>query len=288
MSRIPEATIQEIRHRADIVALVSRYVELKQAGRNWKGLCPFHNEKTPSFNVNPDRDMFHCFGCQEGGDVIGFLMKHEGLSFPEATRTLAGELGIEVPEERGAGDAGLTTRIFEANQLAQDLYREALRAPEGKIARDYLIARGFDGASADEFGIGFAPARWDAVAERLAKARIKGDVGEQAGLLAPRKSGKGFYDRLRGPAEEMQVLATAYSQKDKGGTGRHEPMIMTINYGKGRVFHTPMGHADYSQECVGFIAAFTRGAEWAATGKVTLPLPKDFPSADKVSQRKFD
>jgi len=208
LSRIPESTIHEIRSRGDIVALVSRYVELKQAGRNWKGLCPFHNEKTPSFNVNPDRQIFHCFGCQEGGDVIGFLMKHEGLSFPEATRTLAGELGIEIPDEVDGANAGLSARIFEANQLAQDLYRESLRAPEGKIARDYLIARGFDGATADEFGIGFAPARWDGVASRLSKHRIKGSVGVEAGLLAERKSGKGHYDRLRGrltfPIEDVR------------------------------------------------------------------------------------
>lgn len=208
MSRIPEATIHEIRNRADIVALVSRYVELKHAGRNWKGLCPFHNEKTPSFNVSPDRQMFHCFGCQEGGDVLGFLMKHEGLSFPEAARALAGELGIEIEEERGGADAGLTSRIFEANALAQDLYREALRTPEGKVARAYLVSRGFDGKAADEFGIGFAPARWDAVAERLREARIKGEIGAQAGLLAERKSGKGYYDRLRGrltfPIEDVR------------------------------------------------------------------------------------
>jgi DNA primase len=198
LSRIPESTIHEIRNRADIVALVSRYVELKQAGRNWKGLCPFHNEKTPSFNVNPDRQIFHCFGCQEGGDVIGFMMKHEGLSFPEAARGLAGELGIEVPDEYDGRDAGSTARIFEANQIAQDLYREALRTPEGKAARTYLISRGFDGSSADEFEMGFAPARWDAVAERLRAERISGEIGTEAGLLAERKSGKGHYDRLRG------------------------------------------------------------------------------------------
>ncbi len=198
MSRISESTINEIRNRADIIALVSRYVELKQAGRNWKGLCPFHSEKTPSFNVNSDRQMFHCFGCQEGGDVIGFLMKHDGLSFPEAVRSLADELGIEIADDLDGTDVGLSSRIFEANQLAQDLYREALRTPEGKIARDYLVSRGFDGASADEFEIGFAPARWDAVAERLGKNRIKGEVGVQAGLLSERKSGKGHYDRLRG------------------------------------------------------------------------------------------
>lgn len=96
-----------------------------------------------------------------------------------------------------------------------------------------------------------------------------------------------LYDKLRGPAANMRILATAYADPNQGGTGRHEPMIFTVTYGKGRVFHTPMGHGDYSQECVGFIATFQRGAEWAATGKVTQELPKDFPSAEKVSQRPF-
>jgi len=195
---IPESTIQEIRDRADIVALISRYVELKQAGPNWKGLCPFHNEKTPSFNVNTDRQIFHCFGCGEGGNVFGFLIKHEGLSFPEAARALAAEVGVEIEEERGAGDAGVTQQIFEANELAQALYREALRTPEGKIARAYLVSRGFDGKAADEFGIGYAPARWDAVATRLREARIKGEAAVEGGLLSERKSGKGYYDRIRG------------------------------------------------------------------------------------------
>jgi DNA primase len=198
LSRIPETAIHEIRNRADIVSLISRYVELKQAGRNWRGLCPFHNEKTPSFNVNPDRQIFHCFGCQEGGDVIAFLMKHEGLSFPEATRSLAGDLGIDIPEEHGAPDAGIGSRIYGANELAQELYRESLRAPEGEIARRYLAARGFGDAVAEEFGMGFAPARWDAVAERLRRNRVPGDLGVKAGLLAERKSGSGHYDRLRG------------------------------------------------------------------------------------------
>jgi DNA primase len=156
LSRIPDSTIAEIRGRADIVGLVGRYVDLKQAGRNWRGLCPFHTEKTPSFNVNPDRQIFHCFGCQEGGDVIAFLMKHSGLSFPEAARSLASELGIDIPEEQGAGEAGLTARLFEANEIAHALYREALREPDGKLARNYLVSRGFDGKLADEFGIGYA------------------------------------------------------------------------------------------------------------------------------------
>ena len=96
-----------------------------------------------------------------------------------------------------------------------------------------------------------------------------------------------LYDLLRGPAENMHILATAYASKDFKGTGRHEPMIFTVSYGKGRVFHTPMGHGDYSQECVGFITTLQRGSEWAATGKVTLPIPDDFPTANKTSQRSF-
>ena len=198
MSRIPDSTIAEIRSRADIIGLIGRYVELKQAGRNWRGLCPFHNEKTPSFNVSPDRQIFHCFGCQEGGDVIAFLMKHSGLSFPEAARSLATELGIEIPEERDAGEAGLTARLFEANEIAQTLYREALREPEGKLARSYLMSRGYDGRLADEFSMGYAPSRWDAVASRLRERRISAEIGVKAGLLIDRKSGSGHYDRLRG------------------------------------------------------------------------------------------
>jgi type 1 glutamine amidotransferase len=97
-----------------------------------------------------------------------------------------------------------------------------------------------------------------------------------------------LYDKLRGPGENMHILATAYADRAKGGSGRHEPMIFTIEYGKGRIFHTPMGHGNDSQECVGFITTLVRGAEWAATGKVTLPIPSDFPTAEKTSQRKFN
>ncbi|MFN3849622.1 MAG: ThuA domain-containing protein [Spirosomataceae bacterium] len=96
-----------------------------------------------------------------------------------------------------------------------------------------------------------------------------------------------LYDRLRGPAENMEVLATAYSSKDLKGTGRHEPILMVLNYGKGRIFHTPMGHVDYSIECVGFITCLLRGSEWAATGKVSFPIPSDFPTAEKSSSRVF-
>ena len=199
MGRIPEGTIQDIRSRIDIVGLIGRYVELKRAGRNWKGLCPFHGEKTPSFNVNPDRQIFHCFGCHEGGDVISFLMKHDGLSFPEAVRNLAGECGIEIEERPGAArERGLSEQLFAANEIAQSLYREALASPEGQVARDYLKGRGFDEVAVASVGIGYAPDRWDAVESALSKNKIGGPIGEKAGLLARRTKGNGYYDRLRG------------------------------------------------------------------------------------------
>ena len=125
MARIPEDTIQTVRDQADIVDLVGRHVSLKKAGRTFKGLCPFHEEKTPSFIVSPDRGTYHCFGCGEHGNCFGFLMRQEGLTFPEAVRSLAGELGIHVPESGGA-DRGEIEQVVRANEVAQGYYRRSL------------------------------------------------------------------------------------------------------------------------------------------------------------------
>lgn len=195
MGRIPEAAVQEIRERVDIVDFIARYVTLKPSGRSHKGLCPFHTEKTPSFHVHRDRQVFHCFGCTEGGDVIGFLMRHENLTFPEAARTLAREAGIPIPEQDGTSyDA--TARLVRANEIAQRVFRSALASAEGAAARAYLAERGLDAEEIDRFGVGFAPDRWDAVEKALAAEGIPGEIGERAGLLKPRDSG-GHYDLLR-------------------------------------------------------------------------------------------
>ena len=198
MGRIPDETLNEIRNRVDVVDLVGRYVELKKAGRNYKGLCPFHGEKTPSFNVNPDRQIFHCFGCGEGGDVVSFVMRHENLTFPEAARMLARESGIEIPET-GGGDRGISERVFEANEVAQATYEKGLRAEgaDAEAARQYLKGRGLTGEQVKKLGIGFVPDRWDTVANALRAKKIRGETGAEAGLLAERQSG-GHYDRLRG------------------------------------------------------------------------------------------
>jgi len=154
VGRIPEATINEIRSRVDIVDFIGRYVQLKKAGRNFKGLCPFHDEKTPSFNVSPDKQGFYCFGCQAGGDVVGFLMRNEALSFPEAVRTLARECGVEVPEERGnPAERGVSERIYEANEVAQQAFVCALATPAGEAARGYLARRGLDDQTVRDLGI---------------------------------------------------------------------------------------------------------------------------------------
>jgi DNA primase len=193
MGRIPAETIDDLRNRVDIVDVIGRVVDLKKAGRNFKGLCPFHDEKTASFNVTPERQMFHCFGCQVGGDAIAFLMRYENLSFPEAARILAGEYGIEIPET-ASEDQGLYERLFAANEVAQALYRSALASPEGAAARDYLARRGIDAEAGERFGVGYAPNRWDAVSRALESRQIPGEIGEKAGLLAHKR---GYYDRLR-------------------------------------------------------------------------------------------
>jgi len=199
LSRIPEEIIDDIRSRADLVSLIGRYVELKKAGRNWKGLCPFHDEKTPSFNVNADKGIFHCFGCQTGGDAIGFLMKHEGLTFPEAARQLAAEHGIEIPEHARGGDRGRSERLFAATEATQQLYREALLDPESKdaeVARSYLAQRGFDREACERYGIGFAPASWDATSKALRRQGIGDEVQVEAGICSEGRRGSP-YDRLR-------------------------------------------------------------------------------------------
>ncbi len=196
MGRIPEDTIQQIRHRVDIVDLVGRFVSLKRSGRSHKGLCPFHEEKTPSFNVNSDREAFYCFGCQASGNAISFLMKMENLTFPEAVRVLGRDVGVEIPETAGGLERGLSERLYAANELAQKRYHAALAAP-GNPGAAYLERRGLDRDTIERFGLGFAPNRWDFIAGALAEEKIPAELGEKAGLLAPRDSG-GHYDRLRG------------------------------------------------------------------------------------------
>ena len=199
---IPEEKISEIRSAADIVEVIAEVVHLKRAGRNFSGLCPFHSEKTPSFTVSPDKQIFHCFGCGTGGNVFSFLMKHEGLSFPEAVRALALRYGINLPTRPLSPDQkrrrDIKEQLFRLHQRVADDYHALLMdSPTGKKAREYLVKRGIAQDTVREFRLGYAPDRWDHLVNIFRKNRIPAPVAESSGLVIPRKNRSGFYDRFR-------------------------------------------------------------------------------------------
>lgn len=198
MSGIPEGTIEEIRDRADIVEVIGEVVQLRKRGRNWVGLCPFHPEKTPSFNVTPDKQMYYCFGCQAGGNVFTFLMEHEKLEFPAAVRELAERTGVEIPERRTAGPDP-DEPLYYANRLAAEFYhRRLLEADDAEEARSYLADRGLDRATWEAFLLGWAPDSWEALLGEAARHDLEADVLLKAGLAARSEKTGGVYDRFRG------------------------------------------------------------------------------------------
>src|SRR4051794_1569480 len=170
--RIRESDIAEVRERNRIDEVVGEYVALRRAGGgSLKGLCPFHNEKTPSFNVRPTHGTFHCFGCGEGGDVIKFVQKIDLITFVEAVERLADRVGIRLTYEGGGAtiqrDRGSRSRLIEAHRAAQEFYAEQLVTDEARAARDFLSERGFDAAAAKTFGCGYAPGGWDKLTKHL-------------------------------------------------------------------------------------------------------------------------
>jgi DNA primase len=186
---------EQIREATDIVALVGEKVALRRAGRTWKGLCPFHAERTPSFTVSPDRQMWHCFGCGKGGDVFAWVTEMEKVPFPEALRILSERAGIELPQQaRGPGDAA-RDRLYQANNLANDYFRASLASDAGSEARAYLAGRGFEGPILETFQVGWAPAGWDGLVTTLGKL-LPLPVLEEAGLALRRGDGT-RYDRFR-------------------------------------------------------------------------------------------
>ncbi|OGR51946.1 MAG: DNA primase [Elusimicrobia bacterium GWA2_62_23] len=186
--------IEKIKEKLDIVDVIREYVPaLKKAGRNFKANCPFHNEKTPSFNVSPDKQIFHCFGCGEGGDLFSFVMKIEGLTFPEAARKLALKAGVEYGDERTHEMTEADKERLELKKMlahAAAFYQKALFAPEGEKARLYLGERRLSKATVERFGLGWAPANGNALmAELKAKGWTK-DLALKAGLVTEREGGR--------------------------------------------------------------------------------------------------
>jgi DNA primase len=186
--------LEEIKSRVDIVDFISRYVGLKKSGQNWKGLCPFHSEKTPSFTVNEAKQIFHCFGCGVGGDVITFLMKYENVSFQEAMGTLAKDAGIPLPADT-AGTKTLQRDAKIRNALLDACKYFEMRLRESETTRGYLRERGVSEESAGLFRLGYAPAGWHNLLSYLRKAGHDDQVIQAAGLVV--KGEKGFYDMFR-------------------------------------------------------------------------------------------
>jgi DNA primase len=203
--RIREESIAELREKAPIDEVVGQYVTLKNAGGGgMKGLCPFHDEKTPSFNVNPSRGGYHCFGCGEGGDVISFVMKLDGLTFVETVERLAEKYGVELKREEGEGaeeraKGPARGKLIEAHRVAQEFYAEQLLTPEAAQARQFLTERGFDASAAELFGVGFSPNGGEVLFRQLRQRGFTEEEIVGGGLAAvSQRPGGSPYDRFRG------------------------------------------------------------------------------------------
>jgi DNA primase len=234
--------LDEIRSRVDMVELVGQSVNLKRAGENWKGLCPFHTEKTPSFTVNPKRGIFHCFGCGVGGDAFGFLMRQDRLAFPEAVRALAQRAGVELPTQRSPETDGKLEGLRRVMALAAQFYTDALWAQDGAKARAYIESRGVDLEVARRFGLGYAPEGWNALLSHMAKEGVSDVDLVSAGLALPRQNAPGFYDRFRGrllfPIRDLQARVVAFGGR---AMGAEEPKYLnspeTPLYVKGQMLY---------------------------------------------------
>ncbi|MBF0225082.1 MAG: DNA primase [Desulfobacterales bacterium] len=198
---IPEEKILDIQNRSDIVEIVSEVVILKGAGKNYTGLCPFHSEKTPSFVVSPDRQMFHCFGCGVGGNVFNFIMKIEGISFPDAVKILAARYGVEISVDSSSQNEKSTERdkILEINKQAMLFFKNSLKSSsQGKKALAYLLEkRKISQEIISNFELGYVGDGWNNLLNYFAKKKVPFKLLEKSGLVVPRKTGNGYYDRFR-------------------------------------------------------------------------------------------
>ena len=195
----PEGFIYDLKARNDITEVISNYMSLKRRGRNLVGLCPFHGEKTPSFNVYTEDGHYYCFGCGASGDVISFIMKIENLDYLDAVRFLAQRAGMEVPDNSyDSSMSNLRKRIFEANREAARFYYKTLISPDGTAGLDYLRRRMLSDKTIRRFGLGFAPNSWTALSDYLKGKGFKDDELISANLSVRRRSGKGVIDRFRG------------------------------------------------------------------------------------------
>ena len=207
MARVPEETIERIRNTADIYDVVAQYVDLKKRGRNFFGLCPFHSEKTPSFSVAPDKQIYHCFGCGAGGNVFSFIVEHEKIPFIEAVQQLGQKYGIDVDYQSGPSSK-IFSSLYELHDLAVKLYHNILFSEKGKSALDYLYNRGLNDDTIKTYQIGFAPDSWDTLSNTIKESSYKDAIYEKTGLFI--KTDRGWRDRFR-----SRIMFPIYHQSGK-------------------------------------------------------------------------
>src|SRR3989338_1200337 len=180
---IPEKIIDQIQDRTDIVELISKYMPLKKAGRSYKALCPFHHEKTPSFIVSSDKQIYHCFGCGAGGNVFSFLMRYENLEFPEVIEMLAEKAGVALPRgsaKQKEGQASFSNQLYKVNELACQFFQECLA--NNNLAKEYLNSRGIGDETIKLFHLGYAPDAWEGLVNFFKKKGVQQAILEKAGL----------------------------------------------------------------------------------------------------------
>jgi len=249
---IPQKVIEEIRERTDIVEVIGSYIELQKSGRNFKALCPFHREKTPSFIVSPEKQIYHCFGCGKGGNVFHFLMDYEGIGFVEAVKKLASGLNIDVDRYLASGEGQERLEpYYRAMQFAADFYRKQLiELREAQVARDYLEKRGIDDEIAEEFSIGYAPSVWDELYRRAMDGGIGRDVLLALSLVVKQRAGSGYRDYFR---NRIIFPIMSISRRTIGLAGRvlngSQPKYLNTAespiYSKGRVLYGLSHSRDY-------------------------------------------
>ncbi|HYE66804.1 MAG TPA: DNA primase, partial [Pyrinomonadaceae bacterium] len=243
--RFPQTFIDDLRRQADIVRIIQDYVSLKKKGANWMACCPFHQEKTPSFSVNPAKDIFFCFGCQKGGSVFNFVMEIERVSFPEAVKIVAQKANVPLPkmvdDQRFEARKREADEVIELNSWALAWWEEQLGqgGAEARAAREYLAGRGITDETCKSFRLGYAPDSWDALSSHLKKRGATPEWIERSGLVVKKDAG-GFYDRFRGrlifPVMDAQGRPIAFGGRTlaPGGEPKYLNSPETAAYTKGR------------------------------------------------------
>jgi DNA primase len=249
--RLPPSVLQQVQEGNDVVEIISGYVALKKSGQNYVGLCPFHGEKSPSFTVSPSKQLFHCFGCGAGGNLFTFLMKMEGLTFPEAVRSLSQRIGLVLTESSASNpEAKQKNRLRTLLQLAAQRFHEQLQTDvRAAKARAYLVGRGVTDVSIDAFGLGYALPGWDTLMTPLVRKGWTVQELLDAGLIIRRNDDSGYYDRFRDriifPIRDLQGQVVGFGARSlpEGPDGKHDSQPKYLNspetalYSKGRILY---------------------------------------------------